>query len=128
MIKEQRYQQIYRHKGISLYLILEINKVKEVIMNTTENKTQIIEFSTKGTCSKAIQVEVMDDKIVNAKFFGGCQGNLEGIQNLIKGMSIIDVIEKLQGVKCGAKSTSCPDQLAKCLLEYNSKYSQTLAK
>lgn len=97
-------------------------------MNTTENKPQLIEFMTKGTCSKAIQVEVIGDKIVNAKFFGGCQGNLEGIQNLIKGMSITEVIDKLQGVKCGAKPTSCPDQLARCLLEYNSKLSQTATK
>lgn len=92
-------------------------------MNTTENTTQIIEFMTKGTCSKAIRVELIGEKIVNAKFFGGCQGNLEGIQNLIKGMSISEVIEKLQGVKCGEKATSCPDQLAKCLIEHKSKLS-----
>jgi uncharacterized protein (TIGR03905 family) len=68
-----------------------------------------------------MQVAIEDNKIVDAAFYGGCNGNLNGIRELIKGMSVDDVIERLGGIHCGPKSTSCPDQLATCLLEYKQK-------
>ena len=63
-------------------------------------------------------VAIKDNKIVDVDFYGGCSGNLQGIKKLIIGMDIDDVIERVQGIKCGPKPTSCPDQLAKCLIEY----------
>ncbi len=82
---------------------------------------QVIQFQTSGTCCQMMQVTVQDGKIVDAEFFGGCNGNLKGIKNLIKGMDIDDVIERCQGITCGPKPTSCPDQLAKCLVEYKNR-------
>lgn len=81
----------------------------------------VIQYQTHGTCCQMMQVTVEDNKIKNAEFFGGCNGNLKGIKNLIKGMDIDEVIERLQGITCGPKSTSCPDQLAKCLIEYKNR-------
>ena len=68
-------------------------------------------------CSRNIEFEIEDGIIRKVLFSGGCHGNLQGIKQLIKGMSMDDVISKLSGIKCGDKSTSCPDQLAKCLDE-----------
>lgn len=76
---------------------------------------RVIEYQTQGTCCRFMQVKVDDGKIVDVEFFGGCPGNLLGIKNLVKGMAIDEVISKFDGVKCGDKPTSCPDQLAKCL-------------
>lgn len=76
---------------------------------------KVIEYQTQGTCCRLMQVKIDDGKVVDAQFFGGCNGNLQGIRNLIKGMPISDVISKCEGIMCGDKPTSCPDQLAKCL-------------
>ena len=76
------------------------------------------QYQTQGTCCALMNVVVDDDKIYDVEFFGGCNGNLQGIRSLIKGMKIDDVIDKLKGIQCGAKTTSCPDQLSKCLLQY----------
>ncbi|MBQ7918482.1 MAG: TIGR03905 family TSCPD domain-containing protein [Lachnospiraceae bacterium] len=72
-------------------------------------------YQTKGTCSSAIDVEVKDGIIESVSFTGGCNGNLKGIAALVKGMEVKDAISRLQGITCGFKSTSCPDQLAKAL-------------
>ena len=72
-------------------------------------------YKTKGTCSQMINFEVEDGKIKNVQFFGGCNGNLKGIAALVEGMDIDEVIARVEGVKCGMKSTSCPDQLAQAL-------------
>lgn len=80
-----------------------------------------IQYETQGTCCGLMNVVVDDDKIYDVEFIGGCPGNLAGIRQLIKGMNIDSVIEKLNGIKCGAKSTSCPDQLAKCLMELKNR-------
>lgn len=80
-----------------------------------------IQYNTKGTCCKVMNV-VLDDNIVkDVEFIGGCNGNLEGIRHLVIGMNIDDVISKLQGIKCGMKPTSCPDQLSHCLLEFKNQ-------
>ena len=71
-----------------------------------------------------MQIEIEDDIILNAEFMGGCNGNLKGIKSLIIGMNIDDVIEKLKGTTCGSKPTSCPDQLAQCLILYKEKVLQ----
>ena len=77
-----------------------------------------IQFQTQGTCCALMNVVIDDNKIYDVEFLGGCQGNLQGIRKLIIGMDIDDVAEKLQGIKCGTKQTSCPDQLSKCLIQY----------
>lgn len=73
-------------------------------------------YKTTGVCSQEISFSVENDIIKEVKFKGGCPGNLEGISRLVKGMHIDEVIEKLSGIKCGDKSTSCPDQFCKALL------------
>ena len=72
-------------------------------------------YYTQGTCSTQIDIVTNGDIIENVAFYGGCNGNLQGISILVKGMKIDDAIKKLEGITCGFKSTSCPDQLAKSL-------------
>ncbi len=72
-------------------------------------------FDTKGVCAKNIEFEVDGDIVKSVKFNGGCNGNLKGIASLVEGLKVEDVIKKLEGLTCGAKDTSCPDQLAKAL-------------
>lgn len=76
-----------------------------------------IRYITKGTCSRAINLEVEDGVIKSVEFEGGCSGNTQGVSRLVEGMKTEDAIEKLSGIKCGMKSTSCPDQLAKALTQ-----------
>jgi uncharacterized protein (TIGR03905 family) len=76
------------------------------------------EYKTSGTCSTKITFDIEDNKVINVNFTRGCAGNLLGISNLIEGMEVDEVISRLEGLPCGSKSTSCPDQLAKALKEY----------
>lgn len=87
-------------------------------MNNTETKTEIIQHTPIGTCCKEMQIGIADGIIQNVHFAGGCPGNLIGIQHLVKGMHIDEVIAKFSGITCGEKRTSCPDQLALCLKKY----------
>ena len=82
------------------------------------SEEKIIQYQTSGTCCQMMQVKLQDGIVLDAEFYGGCNGNLKGIKELIKGMKDEDVINKLSGITCGAKPTSCPDQLAKCLIQY----------
>ena len=74
-------------------------------------------YKTKGTCSQMISFTVEDGKVHNVSFYGGCNGNLKGIGALVEGMNIDDVIARVEGIRCGMKATSCPDQLAQALKE-----------
>lgn len=74
-------------------------------------------YKTQGTCSSHIELEVEEGIIKEVFFWGGCNGNLQGISRLVKGMKVEDVINKLEGIRCGYRSTSCPDQLCKALRE-----------
>ena len=76
-----------------------------------------MQYKTSGTCSTMIDLEVDGDIIKSVAFTGGCNGNLKVICSLVRGMKVDDAIEKLQGIKCGFKNTSCPDQLAKALIQ-----------
>ncbi len=69
-------------------------------------------YKTRGTCSTQIDIEVDGGIIKSVKFTGGCNGNLQGVSRLVEGMKAEDAIEKLRGIKCGFKPTSCPDQLS----------------
>lgn len=75
-------------------------------------------YKTFGTCSVQINFEVEDNIVKSVEFVGGCNGNTKGISKLVVGMNIDDVIAKLEGIRCGIRPTSCPDQLAKALKEY----------
>lgn len=75
------------------------------------------EYKTKGTCSQRILFDIEDGKLTNVQYIGGCHGNLQGISKLVEGMEPEAVIERLSGIRCGMKPTSCPDQLSKALKE-----------
>ena len=77
------------------------------------------EYKTKGTCSQRILFDIEDNKVKNVQFIGGCNGNLKGIAALVEGMDVQDVIARVEGIKCGMMSTSCPDLLAQALKEAN---------
>ncbi len=78
-------------------------------------------YNTSGTCSKQMKITYENDVILNVEIIGGCNGNLQGIASLVKGMKFSDVIEKLEGIRCGFRPTSCPDQLAKAIKEIQAK-------
>ena len=75
------------------------------------------EFKTKGTCAQRIFFEVEGNKVKNVQFVGGCNGNLKGIAALVEGMDMDEAISRIEGITCGLKKTSCPDQLAQALKE-----------
>lgn len=78
-----------------------------------------ITYQTKGTCSKQIDIEINEAGIIeNVKFTGGCSGNTQGVAALVVDMHIDEAIKRLDGIKCGPRSTSCPDQLATALKNY----------
>ena len=79
-------------------------------------------YKTSGVCSRSIEVEVEDNIVKGVSFVGGCNGNLKGIGELVKGMSIDDVISRLENIKCGMKNTSCPAQLANALKDYKKAF------
>ena len=72
-------------------------------------------YKTQGTCSSQIMFEVENNKLKNVRFIGGCNGNLQGIGALVRGMDIHEAIKRLKGINCGGKGTSCPDQLSRAL-------------
>lgn len=81
-----------------------------------------ITYATKGTCSRQIDIDVNDSGIIeNVKFTGGCSGNTQGVAALVVGMSVDEAIRRLEGIKCGPRSTSCPDQLACALMGYKNQ-------
>ena len=79
-------------------------------------------YKTSGVCSQAIDFDVIGGKVSNVRFIGGCSGNTQGVAALIEGMGIDDAISRIDGIRCGYKSTSCPDQLAKALKEYKNSH------
>lgn len=74
-----------------------------------------MEYAPKGVCSRKITFDIKDHKVTNVQFLGGCAGNTQGVARLIEGMDIDDAIARLDGIQCGFKGTSCPDQLAQAL-------------
>ena len=77
-----------------------------------------ITYKTQSVCSRSIDIDIEEDVVTSVKFNGGCAGNTQGVANLVKGMKVSEVIERLEGIRCGFKPTSCPDQLAKALKKY----------
>lgn len=78
-------------------------------------------YQTKGVCSRAIEIEIDNGIVASVRYLGGCSGNTQGVAALVRGMSVTEAIDRLTGIRCGMKSTSCPDQLAAALREYLEK-------
>lgn len=75
-------------------------------------------YKTQGVCSREIHFDIADNKITQVQFVGGCSGNTQGVARLVEGMDIDDAISRLEGIQCGPRPTSCPDQLARALKQY----------
>lgn len=84
----------------------------------SENGVDIVKIIPQGVCSRFMQLKIKDNIVLDAEFIGGCAGNLGGIKILIQGMNVNDIVNKLTGVPCGNRGTSCPDQLAQGLKAY----------
>jgi uncharacterized protein (TIGR03905 family) len=78
-------------------------------------------YQTKGVCSRSIDIEIEGDIIKEVKYTGGCSGNTQGVAALVQGMTVEEAVKRLSGIRCGFKSTSCPDQLSVALKEYLAK-------
>ena len=77
-----------------------------------------ITYTPKGVCSRYMEIDVEDNVILEARVQGGCNGNLKGICSLLKGMTVADAIARMEGITCGGKASSCPDQLAQALKQH----------
>ena len=81
----------------------------------------MMKYKTQGVCSREIQFDVVDNKVTNVQFVGGCSGNTQGVARLVEGMDIDEVISRVDGINCGFRPTSCPDQLARALKAYKAQ-------
>lgn len=90
--------------------------------------TDIVSYLPSGVCSRCMNLQIKDNIILDAEFIGGCNGNLKGIRSLIIGSNINDIEQKLKGICCRDKATSCPDQLSRCITAYMQEKSKTLIK
>ncbi len=75
-------------------------------------------YTPSGVCARRIEFDIEDDRICKVSFLGGCSGNTQGVAILLEGMTVDEAIERLSGIRCGFKATSCPDQVAKALTKY----------
>ena len=78
---------------------------------------ETIKYSPKGVCSRSMEIDVEGGVIQAVRVVGGCHGNLQGVSALLKGMKVEEAIQRMEGIRCGAKPTSCPDQMAQALKE-----------
>ena len=84
-------------------------------------EVQIMTYKTQGVCSREIHFDIADNKITQVQFVGGCSGNTQGVARLVEGMDVDEAIRRLDGIRCGFKPTSCPDQLARALKQYKAQ-------
>ena len=78
-------------------------------------------YNPEGFCAQLLNLDIEDGIVKSVEFIGGCAGNTQGLASLVKGMPVDDVIERLEGIKCGLKDTSCPDQLSEALKQYKNE-------
>ena len=78
-------------------------------------------YKTQGVCSREIHFDIADNKITQVQFVGGCSGNTQGVARLVEGMDVDEAIRRLDGIRCGFKPTSCPDQFARALKQYKAQ-------
>lgn len=81
------------------------------------------QYKTRGTCSQMIEFSIENNTIISVQFYGGCQGNTQGLSALLRGMNVDEAIDRLQGIQCGMKGTSCPDQFARALKSWKEENS-----
>jgi len=81
-----------------------------------------ITYRPQGVCSRLMEIDIEDDKIASVSVTGGCDGNLKGISSLLRGMDVDEAIRRMQGIRCGGKATSCPDQLSIALRQYKREH------
>jgi len=98
-----------------------MDKYVHIIIKNTRRGFSMV-YKTQGTCSREISFDVVDNKVINVHFSGGCSGNTQGLSRLIEGMDIDEVIKRTSGILCGARPTSCPDQLARALQQYKAQH------
>ena len=96
-------------------------KDAKALQKERKNKMSKLHYITKGTCSRAIDLEIENGIIKNVVFDGGCNGNTKGISSLVAGMNADEAVKRLSGIRCGMKSTSCPDQLAQAIKQLKDK-------
>lgn len=82
----------------------------------------MMKYKTHGVCSQEINLEIEGSKVAHVQFVGGCSGNTQGVSRLVEGMEVDEAIRRLEGIKCGFRPTSCPDQLSKALKEYKESH------
>jgi uncharacterized protein TIGR03905 len=82
------------------------------------DRSAVMNYKTRGTCSREISFDVVDNKVTNVRFLGGCSGNTQGVAALVEGMDVNEAIKRMDGIDCAGRGTSCPDQLAKALKLY----------
>ncbi len=75
----------------------------------------MFQYANRGTCSRGVRFDIVDGRVHNVEFDGGCSGNTQGVARLVEGMEVEDAISRMKGIRCGYKETSCPDQLARAL-------------
>ena len=85
---------------------------------------ETIQYQPKGVCSNYMEIDVDGGVIQDCRVKGGCNGNLQGISHLLKGMRVQDAIQRMEGIRCGFKNTSCPDQLAQALIEWKEEHQE----
>lgn len=107
----------YMVATLLILCVLSCNNLKENHVELTQKEmiTKDIVFTPEGVCSKQIDISVVNDTIRYVQFTRGCQGNTQAVSRLVEGMHIDEAIAKLEGISCGEKNTSCPDQLAQAL-------------
>ena len=84
-------------------------------------KEESMIYKPEGVCAQLLNLDIEDGIVKSVEFIGGCAGNTQGLASLVKGMPVDDVIERLEGIKCGFKDTSCPDQLSEALKQYKNE-------
>ena len=92
---------------------------RDTVRSGQKEDTMTIEYRPKGTCSRTMSVDVEEGIIKTVRIEGGCSGNLQGISRLVEGMAVDEAIGRMEGIRCGFKATSCPDQLAQALKQYH---------
>ena len=90
--------------------------VKFYVHIIPRHRNEVLSYNTKGVCSRSITFDVKDNKVTDVQFEGGCSGNTQGVARLVEAMDIDEAIKRMKGIRCGFKSTSCPDHLALALL------------
>ena len=91
---------------------------KNSLTSVEEGGTMTIEYTPRGVCSRKMTIEIEDGIIRSVRVDGGCSGNLQGISRLVEGMPVDEAISRMDGIRCGWKNTSCPDQMAQALKQY----------